>query len=200
MTTLRRALQEYYESEALRPAVLERLVSRAMTRPKDRSRRIVPWLAAAAALVIAAGLLVARIGLLGRTEQGPLSRAVAEEISANHHKNLEPEFRSADLPALAVAMDRLDFSLVEPDRLREERLRVIGGRYCSLQGQAAAQIQLADESGRRCTLYEVPSVRALSFVSPGAVELSGIQVILWRERGLLFGLARPTGGPSTPRR
>jgi hypothetical protein len=116
---------------------------------------------------------------------------VAEEISLNHHKRLDPEFRSADITELATSMDRLGFTLVLPARVAESGTRPVGARYCSLRGRSAAQVQLTDDRGRRHTLYEVPPAGDLERVKSGSIEIDGLEVSFWREKGLVFGWAEP---------
>jgi len=66
---------------------------------------------------------------------------------------------------------------------------MLGGRYCSIQGRLAAQIKLEDEAGRVLTLYQTRFSEAFEGISEQRCELDGIQVRIWREGGLLFGLA-----------
>jgi hypothetical protein len=120
-----------------------------------------------------------------------LARTVAAEISLNHHKHLDPEFRSEDITELGTSMDRLGFTLVLPARVAESGARLVGARYCSLRGQPAAQVQLRDRGGRKHTLYEVPPAGDLDQVKSGSIEIDGLGVTLWREKGLLFGWAEP---------
>ncbi len=187
-STLREALRDHYTSRDPRPDLVEELVSR--TAGHSHQVTIARARVAAAASLALALVCVALWWGRPASTSGRLVRAIAAEISANHHKKLAPEFPSDEIAALTEAMDRLGFTVVAPDRLRGSGLRVLGARYCSLSGQAAAQIQLVDSSGRRHTLYETSPLSRLSGVDR-SVEVDGIEVEVWHEKGLLFGWARP---------
>ncbi len=191
MTDLRSALRDHYESQELRPEVEERLLEHAVARRRERGARWRLWVpaTAVAALILAAFLL--RDSVVGLRGADALARSVAAEISLNHHKSLEPEFRSEDFAELGARMDRLGFTLVRPARIAESGAQLVGARYCSLGGWPAAQVQLRDDRDRRQTLYEVPLTGDLERVKGGAFEIDGLGVTLWREKGLLVGWARP---------
>ena len=122
-------------------------------------------------------------------DQGAWPIRAAQEIALNHKKQLREEFVASDFNGLRDQMGKLDFTLAEPDRLRSLGLRVIGARYCSIQGHLAAQIQLSGAQGRRYTLYQT---HVTDQVKPGfeqATTVEDIEIVQWREGALFFGLA-----------
>jgi len=75
-----------------------------------------------------------------------------------------------------------------------ERLRgwrVEGGRYCSLAGELAAQINLSDGAGRKSLLYVVPVPGELREAQSGERTYEGGTVRLWTDDGRLFAQANP---------
>ncbi|MGH7820256.1 MAG: hypothetical protein ACREQ9_10815 [Candidatus Binatia bacterium] len=202
-TSLRDHLKEYYAERALSPATLERLrslteVSRKARRSggrrseRQRSRRLaaidVAGLVAGGrvALVVLGPLVGSRAG-----DGEALAQAIGREIALNHSKQLAVEFPAPDYDGLRAAMGKLDFVLVRPSKPDASELRVIGARYCSIQGRIAAQIHLEDLSGRPHTLYETSLNRELEAVPNCSMEIAGARIRLWREAGLLLGLAAP---------
>lgn len=209
---LREHLVDYYGRRSLRPEVLSRLRSLAA----GTGRSAVPdpvrpamwnwprpqwvpsrWVLAAGACAFFLAVFFAYLSLdlpYGRArDASAFAQAAAAEIARNHNKRLNVEFQAAAFDALERQMEKLDFALLEPFRVKQRGLRLIGARYCSIQGQPAAQIRLKDKDGRPCTLYESAAVPAFAGIPETRVEVSGVRVELWQESGLLMGLAGPPG-------
>lgn len=207
---LREHLADYYGRKRLRPEVLSRLVSLAAgpgrsaipnpVRPSRWDRLLLQWspsrwalAAGACGFFLAVFFASSRLDLpYGRArDASALTQAVAVEIARNHNKRFNVEFHTAAFGDLERQMEKLDFALPEPARIRQRGLRMIGARYCSIQGQPAAQIRFKDKDGRTCTLYVSAAVPALAGVPETQVEVNGVRIELWRESGLLLGLAGP---------
>lgn len=211
--TLDDCVREYYSRQELRSEALARLMSLTdLSRDRaggladapPRSKRLRVAVGLAAALLLAAAGLV----YLARDEQpnsgnGTADRAawVASEVAWNHLKNEAIEFPGNDYVALSRQMGRLEFELRPPARLSHSPYEVLGARYCSIQGQRAAQIKLRDRKARVLTLYETPWNEALvpaAFPAAGReYRFDGARVTLWRENDVFLGLAQtdPTGPP-----
>ena len=67
--------------------------------------------------------------------------------------------------------------------------RLLGARYCSLQGSIACQVKLARPDGSVSTLYLVRDGREFSGVREGTQRVQNLEIELWREDGLLVGFA-----------
>jgi hypothetical protein len=106
----------------------------------------------------------------------------------NHKKQLDMEFLAEDYSTLQAQMSRLDFALAPPSNLAASSLHVVGARYCSIQGQLAAQIRARDPAGFVYTLYETKLTDKLRAVAV-EVKTDGVRIRLWRENGLFYGLA-----------
>jgi hypothetical protein len=181
--TFRARIRAYYESQSLPEDRLERLRTLARTSPPVGRRRL-------AIAGLAAGVLgIAAVALLIAGDASRSSSDVAREIARNHAKRKEPEIRVTSYEEIGGRMSRLDFTIVKPRAPQAERLRLVGARYCSLKGCIAAQFSLVAEDGRAHTLYEVRDGPAFSAVTPARVEVDGVEVHVWREGGILFGLA-----------
>ena len=155
---------------------------------RHRNRGKIPSVAAGLAVLVLIGLVV------WSTQRGdgePTAASVAEEIATNHNRDMPVEVETGDFDRLADGLDKLDFRPVPSRRLDERGLLLVGGRYCKIQGQIAAQIKLRDADGRTWTLYECRDTELLRNVRACRVETLGLEIELWREAGVLLGLAGP---------
>ena len=141
---LREHIAEYYDDRELSPETLERLEAIADGAVPRRS-----WIrmAAVAAVFAVAGGGIALLSSDGRSSHQDRDRAqlIGEEIAMNHNKQLAVEVPAATYDGLANNLDKLDFRPFEPLYVDTE-LQLLGARYCSIQGNIAAQIKLV-ESG-----------------------------------------------------
>ena len=196
LDNLDQRLRKYYASQSLSASALARLKhtirSTSRTSGGPSAARLKPWviIAGVCSSLAVVGVIALLVLALWNSPADDVARLAAGEVATNHHKQLAVEFSTTDVSQLREQMSKLDFSLVLPQRFQDGRHRLIGGRYCSIQGQIAAQLRLADAHGYACTLYEVRPVDALASVSEGRFEIDGCEVELWKENGLLMVLAR----------
>ena len=204
--TLSEHLRRYYVEAELPAGTLERLArlaaARADARPERRGGAFRPPSPALAVAVLAASVVLALVGiwLLRAPAAGHVLQAdaIAAEIALNHSKNLAIEFPAKGYAELREQMDKLDFTLRPPGLPGLRGLRIVGGRYCSIQGHLAAQIKLEDDAGRRVTLYQTRFADGFAGLPEGDRELEGLRIRIWRDGDLLLGIARPT--PDSSRR
>ncbi len=156
-----------------------------------REHRHVPWLrpyrlAAAAALVLLLGSAVLWLSI-----PRALAGRVAAEVAQNHLKAYAPEVVGDCFDRVGAGLDELDFSLKPSlEASLPEGLTVLGGRYCTVQGNLAAQILMVDTEGRRCTLFVALSDDTrLARVRTGQYEIDGVRVHIWHDAGRLFAMA-----------
>lgn len=185
MNDLDQKLRDYYADQRLSPAKLDHLLEldSLMHRP---ARRMPTWQVCAAALALALGP-----GLwAGRVILDLPSRAVTAEVVKNHRKSLEPEILSGDFTVIQAGLSRIDFALspTQPELLVGYKVR--GGRYCSLQGELAAQINLIAPDGTPCTLYVAPLRSEVRPPRQGVRQHEGSTVQIWHDAHRLFVLAR----------
>lgn len=185
MKTLEQQVRDYYESQAL-PAERVRSIVQ-LSRAVTPSRNFAWAVGAAAAIAVVAVILFA----LNRPAQADLTQLVMAEIAKNHSKHIAPEVVTDRYEEVQTKLSRLDFSARPAAEFLLKDFQLLGGRYCSVQSEFAAQLQLRENaSGEACTLYVVPLTPALRQVKPDTRVVNGVRVQVWSEDGRLFGLAR----------
>ena len=151
------------------------------------------WGIAAAISIVAVALAAMQYGAFAPFT-ADVHQRIADEVATNHLKLKSLEVQSDDVVAVRRFFEPLNFSLIESSRLEDTPWRMIGGRFCTIQGKAAAQLRMHDDRGGMQTVYQVPydpgAHREVPDVLRGAVPLTlysqGLEVRLWQERGLLF--------------
>jgi anti-sigma factor RsiW len=135
-------------------------------------------------------LLIAFVGLQNHLESSALKERVLAEVAMNHRKQLDVEFVADQYLQLQQELDRLDFSIVPKGSALTRNYRLVGGRYCSIQGQLAAQLKVEDKmSGEWLTLYIAPLNDELQRLSSSDQTHSGVYIRLWQEDERFFALA-----------
>lgn len=158
---------------------------------------------AAMAFVVLATTLSVGGYLYDRHQTTRLIRNIAAEVAANHVKLKPLEVEASELDVVLGYFDRLDFQLVASPRIAGGAGdRLLGGRYCTIQGIDAAQLRVASADGVLSTWYEatlppgqldrIPSLEQGDTVA--VVDIKGLQVRLWREHGIVFAEAKAPPG------
>jgi len=187
-TNLERQIKRYYESQELSPEMIERLRAMIAAGPAPSRRRAMRWYASAAALALIALSLI----LIARSQRWTAAEQIAREAALEHNRRLGVEVAASDYAALRARMERLDFTPVEPSAFSAMPMRLLGGRYVSLGGQPAVQLELIDMHGERCTLIEARLSDQLKPVrGTPRFQLEGLWIDVWNEKGLVMVLARP---------
>ena len=183
-------VKDYYARQTPRAEKLDQWLAQhdAVEQAGTLSRWRLPRGIAAAVALIA----VLASALAWRTMIAPDWAALAaREVALNHRKHLAPEFEASDYDALRAAMGKLDFVLLAPQRLSEPGLRITGARYCSIQGNLAAQIKLRDARGREYTLYQTHLKPDSDFANEREYVIDGVRIRQWQEGGLFLAIAQP---------
>jgi len=196
MVDIDRSVKAYYEQNQLSEEQLQKLTAmqddlsaakqqepapQQQTPPKQWLRRSA---LAAASIMLAVMLFIVN----GQNNVG-IAERVAQEVAMNHNKALAVEYQTGSYEVLSQNMDKLDFKLRVPTLAFNEGLALIGGRYCSIQGELAAQIKMVDEAGLVYTLYQTRSNEVLQTIEKGRLSLEQVNIQMWEEQGLLFALA-----------
>ncbi len=156
------------------------------------------WSIVSAALVLAIGLLLAN-PFHRHNDSNELLEAIALEVANNHLKLKPLEVESQNLRDVLSYFDRLDFQLLESAGIAGKAGdRLLGGRYCSIQGIDAAQLRVLSADGELSTWYEatlppgklkqIPDLD--SGAEPAQIAAKGLRVRIWREHGVVFAHAR----------
>jgi hypothetical protein len=196
MVDIDRSVKAYYEQAELSEEQLQKLV--AMQGKVPTAQQEVPtvqqqaqsnqWLRRSA--LAAASIMVAvMLFIVSGQNDVSIAKRVAQEVAMNHNKALAVEYQTDSYEVLSQSMDKLDFTLRAPLTVFEQGLELVGGRYCSIQGELAAQIKMTDDAGRVYTLYQTRSNEVLHAIDKNRLSLEQVNIQLWEEQGLLFALA-----------
>lgn len=128
-----------------------------------------------------------------------ISWEIADEVARNHVKMKPLEVQTEQLSQLRDYFTQLDFTPVNSSFLtKSSDSKMLGGRYCSIQGLTAAQIRFSQKDKQPLTLYEVqydPSLYGEQPIleqgdKPTELIVRGVAVSIWVEKGLLMATAR----------
>lgn len=182
-------IKEHYVRQQPRAEKLEQWLAQynAVERAGAMRRRRMPYGIAAALALLA---VIVSVPAWRAVVVSDWTTRAALEVALNHRKHLAPEFEASDYDALRAAMDKLDFGLVAPQELPEPGLRVTGARYCSIQGNLAAQIKLRDPHGVEYTLYQT-HLEPDADLPPTEREfvIDGVRIRQWQEGGVFLAFA-----------
>ena len=185
MKNLEQELKNYYRSKRLASHRITAI--QASMHEIGRTRHRVSYLTPLAAVV----LLTIGIGLwLYMSTDSSLTHQVVTEIRHNHLQHGALVAKSDQYTVVQAALSKLDF----PIRPRRDELIqdfiLIGGKYCTIQGYRAAQLKLSHRNSRIIhTLYVLPMTDNIKDVEPGVYETNGVQIELWTDQLLFYGLA-----------
>ena len=184
MTDLERLIKDYYDEAELPEARVDAILDGAPARETPPRVWYLRIAAVAASLLLGFGLLQVYL-----SERDTEARVLAE-IAMNHKKQLAVEVAADNFTDIGRALDRLEFTVPRPERLIEG-FTLLGGRYCSIHGNLAAQLKLREAgTGAVHTLYVTGLTPDLVGVAGGASEHDGVAITLWREQDVFFGLAK----------
>ena len=155
----------------------------------------VPGSIAAAIVCISLALLIA----FTLTPNSANIQDVATEVASNH-RHLKPlTLQTSSYPQLRLFFSELSFQLRPSSLLDKQRWKLLGGRYCSVNGLKAAQLRLLDTDNNSVqTFYQVEH-KANYFENipeisdnelPLSVSIDGVPVEVWSEGGILYSLTR----------
>ena len=181
MTDLDDQIRQHYAGKQLTPS---RLAAIAQNSGQSKPRWTWgPVFATAAVLLIGFAIYTTSHDRLAMTHQ------VLEEIAMNHAKGLDVEVASADFGVVQSALERIGFDL-RPGEQTQRDFQLIGGRYCSIRGQLAAQLKMRSiETGLSHTLYVTRLNEPLASIQQGVKEWEDVKIRLWQADGRFFGMA-----------
>ena len=184
-------IKDHYSRQSLSPETVARLLAQNAVKEKAQpvgffGHRL--WVFGTA-IVIVVAILSTSLMVRYTAEDDRWTLRAAQEVALNHKKQLAAEFHGADYDSLRLQMGKLDFVLTAPARLRESKLRLVGARYCSIQGHLAAQIKLKDDQGHEYTLYQTHLPSPTVAFSASDYMVDGVRIQEWQEAGLFFALA-----------
>ncbi len=129
--------------------------------------------------------------------QSGIQEKIAMEVVANHIKLKPLEIETSSIEGIRSYFKKLDFVPVNSQLVSQLGLELIGGRYCSLQGNIAAQLRVRKPGTKNVqTLYQTEYKKDVFENMPTLEEgdkpvdiyVKGVKVTIWVEKGLLFAL------------
>lgn len=190
MDELEIKIKQYYENVHPDSGFINKLKGEISSLENKKEGKVIPlwktFLKYAAAFAL---LIVSAYSIYWFTSGNEKNRyqKYANEIAYNHNKRLNAEYLTSDITELNQKMEKLDFSIINSERLNSYEW--IGARYCSVQGAIAAQIKLKDSENNICTLYEFKQKDEKYLEQPHTYFVSGNKITIWAESGVIFGLA-----------
>lgn len=144
--------------------------------------------------VAAAALMVMAVHLSYFSAYRNLPLEIAKEVAKNHIKMKPLEVNSDQISDLRRYFTQLDFLVASSTIYPPDLKRLLGGRYCSIQGETAAQLRFRGGENNNSTLYEVPyDEEIFGFIphvsqgeKPQKMLVKGLSISLWVEKGLLM--------------
>jgi hypothetical protein len=206
---IREKLRELAGREALSPSELSALRRQLKSKPTPIAIFEKHRFALAAGLAVL-GIFCLWSWWLIRADEpallNPNVDLIVEEVSTNHLKMKSLDVTTSAMNELQNRMEQLDFAPKWPTRIASNNYRLVGARYCTLQGKLAAQIFLRSSDNIHVTLYQAGYSRekfgALPDMTkkeaPVVRQQNGVSVHLWVESGLLMAMA--SSEPITPAR
>ena len=197
---LKDGVRAHFERQTLSSAQFARLEAlmekrdaiECMSRPD--SPRVIGWMAGfAAAVVLAIGALIFVRGV----DDTPMTERIAMEVARNQIKLKPLDVTTSSFDEARTYFTDLDFVPAQSALLANADLELIGGRYCSIQSVPAAQlrVKLPTSEGPQ-TLYQTEYRKdvfgPLPVIEdgdvPATVNVKGMRISVWVEKGLLFSL------------
>jgi len=154
--------------------------------PDIRSYRYAFYATACALMLVC---LAITVNLVNRP---PLSQRIMAEIAYNHKQDMPVEIASNSLDDIRQYLDKLGFPIISPTALTMSNWQFLGGRYCSIDGKLAAQLKIKNLADSNVyTLYQASMEADIGQLNNArlAEMIDGVGVSIWRENGLLLGLA-----------
>lgn len=140
------------------------------------------------AFAVAAVLIIGFIFFNQHQTHNQLNHRIIAEIAMNHNKQLNAEIVTNNYDDLQKQMDRIDFQIYSPTIPQDHVL--LGGRYCSIQGELATQLKLQDKkTGDVTTLYVTHLAKHLQEVQEQTATHNNTTIRLWKTSDRFFGHA-----------
>lgn len=191
---LRSVISQKIHSASLNQDQLDCLNYLQAEKPKYKPNKILYFFAAIITIIFTSIVIQQSVQQAISIEQ-----AIGNEVAKNHIKLKPLEITSAQLNIVRSYFKELDFLPIASKNVNFDTQKLLGGRYCSIQGITAAQLRLKnDKTGNIQSFYQtsydpvlfkgIPNISAGE--QPLTVHSKGISVEIWVEKGLLFAVTK----------
>lgn len=199
-TSLKQATQQHFDLQKLSPKQLQLLQQKFDDNNLDREiqndpiavnktshKGLIKWMSIAAITLLSCVML-----LKNNFEDKTLS--IVREVVNNHVRQKPLEIVSQNFTQTSGYFTQLDFAPLPSRIIDSTNAKILGGRYCSIESQSAAQLRYQDRHGKHLTLYQVGFDREIfgtmpnidNNQQPNIYYMDGLKVSLWTEKGLLM--------------
>lgn len=142
------------------------------------------------ALVTLSLFLMISVWIISENTYRDIEVDIAKEITLNHHKELQPDYFDTNVNNLQIKMPKLDFKIINSEKLNLLSAKLLGARYCSIQGNIAAQLKYLGADNKKITIYQTRVDHLSKIITPGEYYKDNVKIKLWVEDNVLFGLAQ----------
>lgn len=131
---------------------------------------------------------------------GAIQEGIVREVLTNHIHIRKLDIETSSINEIANYFDRLAFAPFLSSQIKEGAFELLGGRYCTLQGELASQLYLKNkDSGELATYYlaqydrqhfgDIPDVTTGDI--PKIIHERGYQMTIWRESNVVNIFTEP---------
>jgi len=182
-------LIDYYQSQQISNDRLHAILDDTQSL---RRKRVVGLALAASVLLMSLVALVHKNILNTQTTD-----VVLREAALNHSSKLQMDAEGESLAELQNKLQELPFDIELPESELFQQLALVGGRYCTISGNLAAHIKLANpETSEQYSLFLTPVAENLKTLESHRDELFGVDVKLWQEKNVVYAFAVAAGESS----
>lgn len=175
-------VDDYYSNQHLSDKSVSRILLKGKEKYRQKKRQ--PY-SLIAALFVGAFLSIF-IGTFSQRKQF-LNETLAE-VAKNHLKSEGISLATNSYTEVSNYLSDLSFRFDSPSFLTEHTL--IGGKYCSVQHEKAAQLKVKKKDGTILTVYAVKPVGALQHLKGNHQYNKDVQISFHHEKDLLWIIAQ----------
>ncbi len=187
--------KNHFENASLGKSDLQKLIELQNNYKKLKGESIwtKPWLRVAgmgAAMV----LVVLGVFSMNTYYNADLTDKIASDIVNKHHQNAfqtaSYDIETDDIEEARTKLSQHGIKLTPSSHTRNLKLR--GGKIVNLAGRKAAQLKYINaQNGKSYTVFQakIPEPLRKTGFQRVVKEINGVKVIMWKERGVLHGMA-----------
>jgi len=182
MKEIDKKIKTYYESKSLSKDQLDRIVGKKNVNQNKQWKSILKMAAVFCVCIFCFFLYQNNF-----SKHNLLMKKYAKEVAFNHQKSLKSDILSGNAIELNKKMHKLNFEIHMPTEL-EDKYKLLGGRYCSIDERMAAQLRLKEKTSNEVsTLYVLDKLKNENLKE--SFYIDSIHIKIWNEKNNLFVLA-----------
>jgi hypothetical protein len=198
---LRNALKDFLQAQNLTDEEVSRLQQVEQT-PEQRTNKYISYVSqyltfrfGVAAFFLTTMLVVG--ALFKIQSHHSIQERIAHEVLTNHLKIKALDIETDSIAELQNYFSRLEFSPFFSTQLNLSDFKLLGGRYCTLQGVIASQLRLLSRQGEMVTYYQahydekhfghLPDIDRGD--RPHIIYERGFLMTIWKEKNVVTVLA-----------